>query len=264
MLPGNRKLVRTTGFDRTTSDAQESGLELTDGELLPVSAANEARVKYNRALDRLEVSTDAGAYAALLTGGASGAPVVSVLTVAALRAVVSDTFIPAQLARVFDAALYEWDAASVEADDGNQVVRPNDVAPADPGRWKRVNLGEPSPIVFVAGSEQVLTIVDTLIGADSFDPTDFEDATFTFVAVLRSAGGVVDAELVLYNRTDNVVVGADPILSSNSQNPDRQSIALTTPADLPAGLRAYEVWLRQSVASSDPVICDKCELQIAW
>jgi len=71
-LPGNRKLVPTSGHARIHSDAQEAGLELTDGQLLPVSSADEARLRWNLAANRLEASFSGGPWVKVVSGDASG------------------------------------------------------------------------------------------------------------------------------------------------------------------------------------------------
>jgi hypothetical protein len=48
--------------------AQLAGIESTYGDLLPVSNANEGRIRYNRATNKWEASENGGAYAVLVGG----------------------------------------------------------------------------------------------------------------------------------------------------------------------------------------------------
>jgi hypothetical protein len=71
-LRGNLKLIPTPGYHRVSSNAQLAGLELTDGQLLPVSQANEARMRWNVATSRLEASLSGAAYVEMALAGAGG------------------------------------------------------------------------------------------------------------------------------------------------------------------------------------------------
>lgn len=71
-LRGNLKLLPTPGYHRVSSSAQLAGVELTDGQLLPVSQANEARFRWNVATGKLEMSLSGAAYVEMAAGGVAG------------------------------------------------------------------------------------------------------------------------------------------------------------------------------------------------
>lgn len=190
-------------------------------------------------------------------------PVIAVADAAALRAVASNLFKEAQLARIAEFGLYEWKPASGSADDGVTVIKPNDrVFPLILGRWILVQMGETAPRVVVAGAQQVASTGYQLVSSFTFNAADYSGASFTLAAMLRTTSALVTAQLRLYNLTDLVVVGADPLLTSTSPDPELKTVALASPADLPAGLRTYELQLKKSAAGVDVVTCDKAELLI--
>ena len=63
-------------------------------------------------------------------------PMIPVISVAALRAVISEFFVDAQIANILGGTeFYEWNSASAAADDGFLVIKSNDVV--GNGRWLR-------------------------------------------------------------------------------------------------------------------------------
>lgn len=126
-LPGNRSLLPSPGYRRIYSDAQESGVELTDGQLLPVSNADEARIRFNRAANRVEVSVNAGVWLPLESGEAS------VATRAALSALPSAGLVEGDCIYCYEPGIediYVLDTVGAHVVDGLTVL-----AAADGGYW---------------------------------------------------------------------------------------------------------------------------------
>jgi hypothetical protein len=116
-----------------------------------------------------------------------------------------------------------------------------------------------SPLIFVAGSQEMTSTGYKIIGGRSFDASLYPGATFTLVVVIRTTDVVIASELRLYNRTDMGPIGADPIATSNLLLPDQSSTVVT----LPGASKDYEIQLRQGGVSPVAVICDYAAIIIS-
>jgi len=107
-----------------------------------------------------------------LPAGAVARPTILGLAVAVdLRAVLpSALFADAmQASLAAGAGTFAWDSASVVADDGVNVIKPNDIAPVDPGRWLRL----PPPVVPAGAGDLHFALSGVYSGAVTpgfFDP----------------------------------------------------------------------------------------------
>lgn len=109
-----------------------------------------------------------------------------------------------------------------------------------------------SPLILVAGSQEMTSTAYKIIGGRDFDASLYPGATFTLVAVLRTTDIVISSNIRLYNRTDAVAVGADPLFTSTSLTPEQFSVVVA----LPNALKSYEIQLKQGGVSPVAVICD--------
>jgi len=116
-----------------------------------------------------------------------------------------------------------------------------------------------SPLIFVAGSQEMTSTGYKIIGGRTFDASLYPGATFTLIVVIRTTDVIIASELRLYNRTDLVAVGADPIATSNLLLPDQSSIVVP----LPSASKGYEIQLRQGGVSPAAVICDYAAIIIS-
>lgn len=116
-----------------------------------------------------------------------------------------------------------------------------------------------SPLIFVAGSQEMTSTAYKIIGGRDFDASLYPGATFTLVVVIRTTNALIASELRLYNRTDAVAIGADPIATTNSLTPTQSSTVVA----LPGASKGYEIQLKQDAASVSAVICDYAAIIIS-
>jgi hypothetical protein len=116
-----------------------------------------------------------------------------------------------------------------------------------------------SPLILVAGSQEMTSTAYKIIGGRDFDASLYPGAVFTLIAVLRTTDIVISSNIRLYNRTDAVAVGADPIFTSTSLTPEQFSVVVA----LPSALKSYEIQLKQGGVSPVAVICDYAAIIIS-
>jgi hypothetical protein len=121
-------------------------------------------------------------------------------------------------------------------------------------------------LITLAINAQVDVDVFTAIGGDEFNPSVLPSdvRSIEFIARMYTTDAAVDGYVQLYNLTDGAPV-AGTEFQSNSQTPERFSVVLDVPADLPNLEKSYEVQLRMGTADgTNSVFCQKAELRIRW
>lgn len=129
-----------------------------------------------------------------LPAGAVARPtILGLVVVADLRAVLPSSLFEDDMRAAIAAGggAFGWDSASVVADDGINVIKPNDIAPIDPGRWIRL----PPPTVPAGAGDLHFLLSGVYSGAVTpgfFDPPFRCTSAFTVTSVelfRRTAGG---------------------------------------------------------------------------
>lgn len=67
-------------------------------------------------------------------------PSVCPATLADFRAAGPSTLFVANAAAIYSGSVFRWDPASLLADDGVSVIKPDDIAVLDPGRWRVLSI----------------------------------------------------------------------------------------------------------------------------
>jgi hypothetical protein len=103
-----------------------------------------------------------------------------------------------------------------------------------------------------------------VIGGIPFNPTIYNHTTITLEILLETTNISYTAQFRLFNVTDSVAAGADPLLTSVSLTPERKTVVLSVPTNLPSSLKTYEIQLKMSASSnSERVTCKSARFLIA-
>ena len=121
-----------------------------------------------------------------------------------------------------------------------------------------------SEVTLLAGTQSTNLTSYQVIGGIVFSPATYSYTSITLEVMLETTNAGFTAQLRLFNVTDSIVVGADPLLTSVSLTPERKTVVLAVPADLPNSLKVYELQLKMSAASnSERVTCKSGRFLIA-
>lgn len=107
---------------------------------------------------------------------------------------------------------FAWDSVSVAADDGVNVIKPNDLAPIDPGRWLRLASPVPPP----GAGELHFTLSGMYAGAivpGVFDPLYIAPLGFTItsVQVMRRTAGLAGSTDIDVTKNGVSILAAPPL-----------------------------------------------------
>ena len=121
----------------------------------------------------------------------------------------------------------------------------------------------PVPVTGVSGYQDTASATEVEVGAFVLDPTEYPGRTFTFDVLIQTTIVSKAVTIDLYNLTDGMQV-ASSVLTSTSITPDRQTVVLASPADLPAAEKVYVVRIKlASAGGADRAIVKWAALKIS-
>ncbi len=128
--------------------------------------------------------------------------------------------------------------------------------------WLGTNI-DPTEVILLSSVASTINTGFDRISTRPFNGSNLSGLDVTFEAVLEVTNIAATAELRLFNVTDAAVV-ASSLLTLNSLTPTLLSATLAVGTDLPAGLRQYELQMRQTGGGgSDAAVCSYCRLALA-
>lgn len=164
---------------------------------------------------------------------------VGVTTPLALRAVEpSSAFIVGMIAMLAPfGVMYEWDPLSTDPDDGSIIIRPNDIAPANPGRWLLLTRGvsAPAPAVFELNGPYNGATPGTWVGGPIVCGTPREISLVTMVRRAAGTGGDTTVDVYLNGSSIFAAAGDRPTVAFGAGDYAISKKAPTLPAVCASG-----------------------------
>lgn len=145
------------------------------------------------------------------------------------------------------ASVYRWDPASTTADDGSLVIKPNDVAPADPGRWLIVT---PPGITAEPYSFCIAGVYSAAAVPAYFDPPMLvippaaPRTLFRVWMIRRTAGLAGSTTIQLYRNGNPILVTPLSIAAASGDNAGAQTVIFNPGEDVFAATDIIECELQ--------------------
>lgn len=107
------------------------------------------------------------------------------------------------------AGVFVWDAASVAVDDGVSVIKPNDIAPANPGRWLIFPpVAVPEPYRFLLAGVFSGVPVPAFFDPPELVINPYAPRTLKRVSMVRRTAGTAGATSIQISRNGALVLAA--------------------------------------------------------
>lgn len=169
-------------------------------------------------------------------GAALRPKILSVSPATALRDVAPSSALATGMDADTAGGAYRWDATSLLADNGTTVLRPNDVAALDPGRWLYVpppGGGFPEPYEWALGGVYSGVVTPAFFDAPRLVVPPLAPRTLQRVWMLRrTAGTAGNTSVQVYRNGNPVLVVPLSVAAGSGDNAAAQTVAFNVGEDV--------------------------------